>query len=148
LKEVRTRPVLLEMLIRPGFRDEQRREAVTGLATLDNKSELTVVMDAIKTLDAKETNVNVSVVFDLVRQLTGRSAAELGRARAELEKLATSARQPVFRQIGFVSLVNVDGNVDRAWDLATKSTKALQDFVAAMPLISDSVLRAALYDRI
>jgi len=105
-------------------------------------------MDSIKTLDAKETNINVSVVFDLVRQLTGRSTAELGTARAELEKLAISARQPVFRQIGFVSLLNVDGSVDRAWNLATNSTKALQDFVSAMPLVSDSGLRAALYDKV
>lgn len=95
LKEVRTRPVFLEMLSRPGLTDEQRREAVAGLARLDGTSELAVVIDAIKTLDAKETNVNVSLVFDLVRQLAGQSQRELSAARAELEKLALSAKQPV-----------------------------------------------------
>src|SRR5947209_16546615 len=118
------------------------------MAKLNNKSELTVVMDAIKTIDAKETNVNVGVVFDLVRQLTGRSSAELKTARAELEKLAVSAKQPIFRQIGFVSLINVDGSPDSAWSLAIKDVKSLQDFVAAMPLIGDAGVRAALYDKV
>ena len=148
LKEPRTRAVFVEMLYRPGLRDEQRREAVTGLASLDKKPELRVIMDAVLALDGKQSMTDVSVVFDLVRQLTGRSAAELTTARAELEKLATSARQPILRQIGFVSLMNVDGNADKAWALASSSAKSLQDFVSATPLVSDPGLRASLYPKI
>ena len=148
LKEARSRPVYLEMLYRPGLQDEQRREAIRGLAGLDKKSELAVVIDAIQVLDAKEANVDASVVFDLVRQLTGRRANELATARAELEKLATSGKQPILRQIGFVSLISVDGSLDKAWALANKNARSLQDFVGAMPLISDPTVRAALYDRI
>ncbi len=148
LKEKRTRSVFVELLYRPGLRDEQRREAVTGLATLDKKPELRVVMDAIQALDGKQSMTDPSVVFDLVRQLTGRSAAELTTARAELEKMATSAKQPILRQIGFVSLMNVDGNMDKAWALAQSSARNLQDFVSATPLVSDLGLRASLYPRI
>jgi putative heme-binding domain-containing protein len=148
LKEARTRPVLTEMLHRPGLRDEDRRAAVAGLAALDRKSELAVVIDAIRALDGKQSAADVSVVFDLVRQLTGRRASELATARAELEKLALSARQPVFRQIGFVSLINVDDSVEPAWKLATGSAGSLQDFVSAMPLIADPAARAALYDKV
>jgi putative heme-binding domain-containing protein len=148
LKENRTRPVLLEMLVRPGLTDDQRRQAVVELAKASGKSELAVVIDALKNLDAKEKNVNVSVVFDLVRQLTGRSAAELSSARAELENLATNSKQPVLRQIGFVSLMQVDGQADQAWALATKSAGSLEDFVSAMPLVSDAGLRAALYEKV
>ncbi len=148
LKEKRTRAVFVEMLYRPGLRDEQRREAVVGIAALDKKPELRVVMDAIAALDEKQSMTDISVVFDLVRQLTGRSAAELTTARAELEKLATSSRQPILRQIGFVSLMNVDGNADKAWALASTSTRSLQDFVSATPLVSDLGLRASLYPRV
>ena len=148
LKEERTRTVYIEMLYRPGLRDEHRREAVEGLAKLDDKSELRVVMDAIRSLDATQTNAELDVVFDLVRQLTGRSSAELTTARSELEKLATSAKQPIFRQIGYVSLVNVDGDATKAWDLAISDAKRLQDFLAAMPLIPDASIRATLYDRV
>ncbi len=84
------------------------REAVQRLAASENKSALAVVIDAIGAIDAQQERADTSVVFDLVRQLTGRSAAELSGARTELEKLATTARQPILRQIGFASLVGVD----------------------------------------
>ena len=148
LKEKRTRPVFLEMLLRPGLQDEQRREAVKGLATLTKKSEIAVIMDAIKDLDAKQTNADVTLVFDLVRLLTARQAAELVSARNEIESLALSAKQPVFRQIGFVSMINIDRKVDNAWAIATRDTNSLQDFLNAMPLIADASVRASLYERI
>jgi putative heme-binding domain-containing protein len=144
----RSRAVFLEMLHRPGLQDERRREAVQGLARLDNKPELRVIIDAIQALDAKDGDVEPSVVFDIVRQLTGRSAAELTSARAELEKLATSARQPMFRQIGYVALINVDRSVEPAWKLANRSVASLRDFLAAMPLIADASVRATLYTKI
>lgn len=148
LKEERTRAVYLELLYRPGLRDENRQEAIRGLARLDKKPELKVIMDAVRYLDEQQSNVDTTVVFDLVRQLTSRGAEELGTARTELEKLATTAQQPVLRQIGFVSLINVDGNVQKAWKLATGDAKSLQDFVSAMPLIADASVRASLYDRV
>ena len=148
LNEKKDRLVYVEMLNRPGLRDEARREAIDGLARLDNKAPLQVIMDAINSLDGKQSNADVTVIFDLVRQLTGRSAAELTTARAELEKLATSAKQPVFRQIGFVSLINVDGGIEKAWELASTNGNHLLDFVNAMPLISDASVRASLYDKV
>lgn len=148
LKEERTRPVYLELLYRPGLLDEQRREAIAGLSRLDNKPELAVIMDAIRWLDEKQTQADLSVVFDLVRQLAGRSPQELQTARAELEKLALTAKQAIFRQIGFVALINVDGHVEAAWQLALKSAGSLLDFVNATPLIPDPTVRATLYDKI
>ncbi|MFM9960416.1 MAG: PVC-type heme-binding CxxCH protein, partial [Planctomycetaceae bacterium] len=160
LKEKRDRLVLTEMLYRPGLRDEHRREAIREIAKLDKKPELRVIMDAINALDGRTVvgtfhvpsdgtrSVPTTIVFDLVRQLTGQSASELTTARAELEKLATSAKQPILRQIGYVSLINVDNDVDAAWKLATTDAKRLVDFVNAMPLISDASVRATLYDRV
>jgi putative heme-binding domain-containing protein len=148
LKQDKTKAVCLELLYRPGLQDTVRREAVRTLAKLDNKPELRVVMDAIGNLDARQQNADTTVIFDLVRQLTGRSANELKDARTELEKLATGAKQPIFRQIGYVSLINVDDNVDAAWKLATTDVNRLVDFINAMPLISDPGVRATLYDRV
>jgi putative heme-binding domain-containing protein len=141
----RSRAVCLEMLARPGLLDENRREAVRDLARFDKKTELAVIIDTIQSLDQKQDQADASVVFDLVRQLTSRSAAELASARAELERLATSARQPVLRQIGFVSLINVDQSPEQAWALATRSVGSLRDFVDAMPLVADASVRAGLY---
>ncbi|HEV3136639.1 MAG TPA: HEAT repeat domain-containing protein, partial [Pirellulales bacterium] len=148
LKRDRSRAVCLEMLKRPGLLDEARGEAVQVLARLDNKPQIAILMDSIHALDEKSSQADVSVVFDLVRQLTGRNPAELASARAELEKLASSARQPILRQIGYVSLINIDKSADKAWQLANHSADALRDFVDAVPLVGDASLRASLYPRI
>jgi putative heme-binding domain-containing protein len=148
LARTRSRPVCLEMLQRPGLLDEHRRDAVRILAGLDGKSELAVIIETIHALDAREAKADTSVVFDLVRQLTARNANELAAARGELERLATSARQPILREIGFATLVGVDKSADKAWQLATRSTSSLGDFLACVPLLPDASLRAELYPRI
>jgi putative heme-binding domain-containing protein len=148
LAMARTRPVSLELLFRPGLRDEHRRDALGELAKLDKKPELTVLLDAVRAIDEKKETRDESVLFDLVRLLTGRRADELARARTELEKLATSAQQPIVRQVSFAAIVNVDGGADKAWTLATRSVAALTDFVQATQLIADAGLRARLYPKI
>jgi putative heme-binding domain-containing protein len=148
LKLDRSRAVYLELLFRPGVRDEVRREALRGLAKQENKSELRVLLDAIKSVDEKRENRDESVVFDLVRQLTGRGAEELAEVRGDLERLATSAKQPAIRQIGYVMLIAADGSVDKAWELGARSVPTLTDLVNAVPYISDASLRADLAPRI
>jgi putative heme-binding domain-containing protein len=148
LEMARSREVCREILRRTGILDADRTAAIRDLAKLEGKTELAVIIESLQSLDAPGQEVNSSLVFDIVRQLTARPANELAPARAELEKLATSARQPLLRQIGFVSLMNVDKSADAAWNLATKSVESLRDFVNAMPLVSDGSLRASLYDRI
>ncbi len=148
VKMERTRPVNTELLLRPGVRDEMRRDALRSLAKGDNKTELRVLFDAIARIDDKKDNREEAVVFDLVRMLAGRRADELTEVRAELVKLATSAKQPVMRQIGFVSLMSVDGNSDKAWELGVKSPAAMRDLLNAVPMIADASVRASLYPKI
>ncbi len=147
LKMERTPGVLLELLFRPGVRDEFRREALTGLAKQDSKPELTVLVNAIKSHDESSTTEE-SVAFDLARLLTALPQPELAKARAELEALARKSQSATTRQIGFVALLAADGNVETAWKLATQSVRTLQDFVAAVPMVRDPALRAALYPKV
>ncbi len=144
----KNRGVYLEMLYRPGLQDDQRQVAVGGLAADAKKSELAVLLEAVQTLDTKEQARDTSVVFDLLRLLSSRGGEELSAARSELEKLATSAKQPVIRQVAFVTLVSVDGSAEKAWSLAAKSVNGLRDFLTAVPLIADGGIRASLYGRI
>ena len=148
LKMKRNKDVYNEIVLRHGIRDDLRREAVTQLAKLDDKSEMDVLLGAIARIDDKKETRDEAVVFDLVRMLTSRGPAELAQARAALEKLAVNGKQPVIRQIGYVSLINVDGNADKAWALATKSVPALRDFLGAMPMIADASAKASLYAKI
>jgi putative heme-binding domain-containing protein len=148
LKMKRSEGVYLELLFRPGVRDEYRREALSGLAKLEKKGKLAVLLEAIRSQDSEQKAQDESVVFDLVRLLTGLPREEMAGARADLEKLATGAKLPVTRQLGYVALIAADGDVDRAWALGTKSLKALRDLVGAMPLIRDPVQRASLYPKV
>lgn len=145
MAEKRTRDVSHELLLRPGLRDEQRRQALAELASFDGKPELELLLDAVRAVDAKEEDRDESIVFDLVRLLAGRPAAELTAIRDALQQLALSAKQPVIRQIGYTTLMSIDGSVDKAWALATRSTDNLRDFLAAVPIVSDASQRAALY---
>ncbi len=144
----RTRAIDLELLIRPNVRDEVRRDALRDLAKRDDKPEPRILLDILTAIDTRKDSRDDSVILDLVRLLTARPAAELTGVRADIEKLALSANQPVIRQIGFVALINIDGSADKAWTLALKSAAALRDLVSAVPLIADPSLRATLYARV
>jgi putative heme-binding domain-containing protein len=147
LKMERTAGVNLELLFRPGVRDEFRRDALAGLAKAENKPELAVLLSAIKTHD-ESAGTREEVAFDLVRLLTSRPQPELAAARADLERLATTARTAVTRQLGFVALLAAEPSSDTAWSLGTRSVGALQDLVAAMPMVRDPGQRAALYPKV
>ncbi len=148
LAMARSTDVCREILRRPGILDADRAAAIVALARLEGTSQLEVIFAALDSLDGAQNDADPSLVFDLVRQLTSRPAEELAPARARLEQLATTARQPVLRQIGLVSLINIDKSADAAWSLALKSASALRDLVNAMPLVADASLRAGLYHRI
>ncbi|MHB1422711.1 MAG: PVC-type heme-binding CxxCH protein [Gemmataceae bacterium] len=154
LRLKRTPAVFMELLFRKGVRDEYRKEALAELAKGQSKSELRVLLDAIRHQDDEASagrqpaGADESVVFDLIRLLSSRPAAELVEARGELEKLARDANLPVTRQLGFVALIAADGAVDKSWALAVTSATRLRDLVRAMPLLRDPDQKAALYPKI
>ena len=154
LKMGRTRPVCLELLYRPNVPDDVRRSTLGELAKLDKKPELKVLVDAIVHVDEAAAGRgdlagrDESIVFDLVRLLSGRNANDLAAVRADLEKLATTAQKSLLRQIGYVALINVDGTTDKTWDLAVKSVNSLRDLLSAVPLIADPSVKATLYAKI
>jgi putative heme-binding domain-containing protein len=148
LKMKRSQGVYLELLSRKGVREEYRKEAVAGLAKIRHQSALRVLLDTIRRRDRQPGESDESVFYDLVRLLIGRGKRELAGARSDLEKLATSARRPVTRQLGYVALTAADGRVEKAWRRAVTSVAGLRDLVSAMPFIPDPNLRAALYPKV
>jgi putative heme-binding domain-containing protein len=148
LKMKRTRPVYLEMLFRKGLLDESRKEALSGLARLEHKSELPVLLQAIQSQEERAEAHDDGAVLDLVRLLTSRSPAELKGLRTELAQMATSAKLPISRQLGFVALIAADGTADKAWEMAAKSITALKDLLNALPLLRDPAARASLYPKV
>jgi putative heme-binding domain-containing protein len=148
LKLPRSRAVDLELLFRKGVRDEFRNGALADLAKRERKSELSVLLESIQAQDAEKGAQDESVVFDLVRLLTSRPAAELAAVRSQLETMALASHLAVTRQLAFVALIAADGSTERAWANASRSAQGLRDIVSAMPLIRDPGLRATLYPRV
>src|SRR5438552_4025463 len=128
VKMERSQGVFLELLFRPGVRDEFRREAMRGLAKAENKAELAVLVDAIYKHDESGTT-DESVAYDLIRLLTSRTPAELADVRGELAMLAKKGRTTTTRQLGFVAVIAADGDIEPAWKIGTSSVPALQDLV-------------------
>ncbi|HWA97773.1 MAG TPA: PVC-type heme-binding CxxCH protein [Pirellulales bacterium] len=139
--------VYQEMLLRPGLRDEQRRAAIAGLAKLEQKSELDVLLSAVRTID-QGFAPDTSLVYDLMRLLVSRDTKELRPIREQIERLATEAKQPTIRQAAFVALMAVDGSIEKAWTLGQSSVDSLLDVVAATPMVFDASLRAELYPKV
>lgn len=148
LKMKRARPVLLEILFHKGVREEDRAAALADLAKLSDAPQAKVLIDALRDRDAAGAEFDESAVVELSRILGERGQDELTASRADLEKLATEAKAPIARRLGLANLVAADGSTDRAWGLAVRSIKSLGDFLAAVPLIRDPIVRAGLYPRI
>jgi putative heme-binding domain-containing protein len=147
LKRHPDRLVLMEVLTRPGMTDAQRHDAATSLARLDNSDEIRVLTDAVERLAANPARADVSVASDLVRELAARTKL-ISPPEDPLNRLIEKSNWPVLRQIAFATLVNRDGSAEAAWSRAMASTRALEDFLDAVPFISDPGIRSHLYERI
>jgi putative heme-binding domain-containing protein len=156
-KEPRSTPIYREMLLRSGLDEPLRLETVEALAKADNTSVVKVVADALAALDRREGEVDSNTVFDLIRVLLGRPKQELVELRGDMERLATGAKRPVMRRIGYVGLINIDaarvgtGGGDaseQVWKLASADPRRLVDLIEALPLVGDPAVRASLYERI
>jgi putative heme-binding domain-containing protein len=156
-KEPRSASVYREMLLRSGLDERLRIETVEALAKADQRSPVKVVADALAALDRQEGSVDSGTVFELIRVLLGRPKQEMAELRGDMERLATEARQPVMRRIGYVGLMNIDaagaeGNrgdaSEHVWKLASADPRRLVDLIEALPLVGDPGVRASLYERI
>ncbi|HXD88551.1 MAG TPA: HEAT repeat domain-containing protein, partial [Urbifossiella sp.] len=147
LKMDRSREVNAELIHRPGLRDEVRREAITELAKIAGQSQLITLLDAIRAQDVDD-RADESVTFDLYRLLLPQPIPDLPILRGIVEPLATRGKHPITRQLSFATVIAIDGSTDAAWKLGGGSVRALQDLVAAMPLVRDPGQRAALYPKV
>ena len=145
LRMEKTAAVSTELLVRPGVRDEARRAAAADLAARTGRPLASVLIEAIRDHDARESAAE-GVTFDLFRLLPT-SPAEAPALHAAVGRLTANGKHALTRQLAFATLVAADG-VDPAWNAALQSVRSLQDMVAATPLVRDPGQRAALYPKV
>ncbi|MHC4877620.1 MAG: PVC-type heme-binding CxxCH protein [Planctomycetota bacterium] len=148
VKLPKSAPVFLALLTRPGVREQQRLEALGGLAEAKDSNELAELTGAIEYVDRTDIAGANQTIFDLVLLLTRREPTELVQSRATFENWTKTAKRAITRRIGYVALVSADQQVDPAWQLARQSITSLQDFLNAIQIIPDANFRAALHDRV
>ena len=152
-QEPRSTDIYREMLLRSGLDERLRLESIDALAKADTSSVVKVAVDALGALDRRRGEVDSNTVFELIRVLLGRPAAELAELRGDMQKMAVSAKRPEMRRIGYVALMTIDGAAggdasERAWTLASADPARLVDLVESLPLVHDPGVRSALYNRI
>jgi putative heme-binding domain-containing protein len=152
-KEPRSPAVFREMILRNGLGAGLRREAIEGLSKAEGRGVVLVVMDALGRLDARTVDIDAATVLELVRLLLDGPQKELAELRGDIEAVATSAKRPELRRIGYAALTMIDGRTagdpgTQAWKLAGGEPKRLIDLVEALPLIADPAVSSGLYDRI
>ena len=154
LAEPRSVAVYREMLLRSGLDERLRAEALGALAAADGTSVVAVAIESLAALDARDGDVDAATVFELIRAVLVRPAAELVGLRADLARLATTARRPIMRRIGYVALMKVDATLDaggdaveESWKVAAAEPRRLVDLIEALPLVGDPAVTGRLYDR-
>ena len=148
VKLPKSAPVFLAMLTRPGVREQQRTEALEGLAKTKSSNELAELTGAIEYVDRTDIAGATQVIYDLVLLLSRRDPSELVSARSQFEQWSAAAKRSITRQIGYVALVTADQSVEKAWNLALSSTRTMRDFLDAVQIIPDAQLRGTLHSRV
>jgi azurin/glucose/arabinose dehydrogenase len=135
---------LTAMLTRPDVALAQRGEALADLAKLKNSTALEALLATLTPM-AKSGG---GATPDLCRLLLAQPVGELKGARSALQSLTATANAEVARRSALAALITVDGSIDTAWAGATKSADTLTDFLEALPLVPDTTLRGAAFDRV
>jgi putative heme-binding domain-containing protein len=146
LERERDEMVAEELLYREGIADQIRLDALESLASINQVTPLEVLLTTIQNLDKNARSE--SVVYDMVRILTGWNPIELKEVRPQLVEMAKTAGYPVVRQIGYVALISADEDTEEAWKMASASVSSLKDFLRAMPLILDPAVQGRLYPQV
>ena len=148
LRAKRSRVIYHELLERKGIRDEVRQEAITGLAKIEKKPPVEILLKSIKHIDSSEVSRDESVVFDLARVLMSLDVSELQSARGDLVALSSAGTLSLTRQLAFAAIIAADGNIEEAWKLGITSPVVLKDLVGATPFVKEISLRGELATRI
>lgn len=138
--------VASHLVFRSGIEDSIRTGAIALTADRTGKSEVETLVDALEMVESK-TN-DKTIINDLVRLLSSRSPEELKSVRPRLSQMASSSKLSVVRRIGYIGMILADQNAETAWKQASGTPAAIEDFVAAVPLVPDQGLQLKLYTQI
>ena len=147
-RAARNQSVYTALLSTAGVREKYRLEALSGLAGLNQSSEIMELLAAVRLVDREDSSQAGPVLLDLGRLLERRSGSELNSSRGDLERLAASARLAPTRRLASVALMVADQGVEGSWKRSLRSLQGLQDLAESVPLVSDLRLRSEMHAKL
>ena len=138
--------VLRTIVDRPGIDPAARRDAIDGLAKLDNVMPAQALVDAIERLDGEPGTR--TVVQDLSQALTMLDPTALASVRSDLATLATLGKDEMTRRGAFAGLLRADGGSGKAWDLASASERNRMDLLVGAAALKHASVLDELYPKI
>ncbi|MCH8829459.1 MAG: HEAT repeat domain-containing protein [Planctomycetes bacterium] len=144
LKLKRTEAVYRAILSRTNVPAAQLRSSLVGLAKLQKKNTLGLLLDLIEDRDSRKEG-GLTALGEL---LSEQPASQLKTQRDRIAKLATSGQSAESKRLGYVAWIVADGSADDAFLAACKSKDRLRDFLNAVPGIANEKLRQTIYAKV
>ncbi len=143
----RSEPVYRAMLDRQGIDAVYRQEALRELAKLHETDVVKELLAAVTRVD-QGADDGAGALRDLAQTLAGFRGQQLAPYRADLQKLATDAKRPVARQIGYTGLILADNTIDEAWTLAGDSPSRQSDLLESLAALPNVAMRESSYRQV
>ncbi len=145
LKMEKTEGVYRAILTRENVPVENLQTALSGLAKLRNVAEIEELFTLIEELNAK---ASVNVLNSLSQLLASQPADQLAKVRDRIATLATTAKSGETRRVAISAWISADNNGDAVFAAVEKEQLKLEDALRAVPLVSSSTAKNALFDRL
>lgn len=136
--------VLTALLTRDGVSKEDRKAALKELATKLNTSEQQVLVNLL----SKNKYVTSLSRKDLSAILIAGNKVDILNNRANITHLLDTTLEKDSRLAGFATLINADGSDEAVYKMATGNVTSMTDYLDALKLLPDSLLRVSLYNRV
>lgn len=143
LKLERTDEVYTAILSRGGIAPKFREEALSVLATKNNRSPMGELVAWISTAE----NKNLPSLNDLAGLLPKAKQADLTKSQDLLEKLASTTQSSVVRRAVYTSWIQ-SGGAEAAWAHASQAPALMGDLLQSARSMSKSAEAAPLYAKI
>ncbi len=121
------------------------RQALAGLAGVRKSGLVPLLLQLIEDRDKQDSVESLATLSQLLAEQPN---SELKKVRNRIERLSLSGKAQATRRLAFVTWIVAENSADAALLAASKSKDSLQDFLSAVPSISDEKLRGSLYTAI
>ena len=137
-----------ELLTRHGLDSATYASALAGLTEQRDTTLAMEFLAAAERADAQDDGHVDHLLSGLFGALGSLSEQERASLTETLQHLGQEARRMSTRSLALASLMEQPGEMENAWQNATRSPHAMADFLDALPLVKNDTAQGAMFQRI